>query len=85
MQEEEFKMAMQHAVIAYQALEGHDWDGAVATCNYGESVGPILYPSEFIAGSDNLRQNKKVLEAARDFVNAMRPVMSEAMKEVHGL
>lgn len=70
-------MAMQHAVFAYQALEGHDWDTVVRTCVRAESVGPVLMPSEFIAGSKNLRVNHKIAEAARLFVDTMGDILAD--------
>lgn len=81
-------MAMQHAAIAFQALEGHDWDTVVATCVRAETVGPILMPTEYRAGMGNLKMNQKVAEATRLFVDTMRDLMGDALqahKEVQGM
>lgn len=61
------------------ALDGVDWGDLVAACNREESIGPILDPSRFMAHGDNVRRNKQLFEATRDYVATLHRIHEEAM------
>lgn len=45
------------------------------TISRAESIGPILHPSEFIKGAQNLEDQKAVLEYAAPFIRGARQTL----------
>jgi len=64
---QEFKLTMDMAASAARMLLllGDDLDLALETVQRAGSVGPILYPSEFMHGADKLRDSEAFLVVAR--------------------
>lgn len=56
--------------VAAGMMRAIDFDFIERTISYSEGVGPILDPTGYRSGAKNLRDQKKLAEAARAFKEA---------------
>lgn len=75
-QREKYEQGMSALATLCQFLELIDLEWCAATISHAHAVGPILMPTEYRDGLQNLRDQAKLIEAARELQRVAREVSS---------
>lgn len=78
MSNDRYKTALSQLAFAAVLIEEIDLEYAMKVINQSHSLGPILDPTKYIKGMQNLQDAERLVSAGMQFQKAVEPLLSEA-------